>query len=60
MTTATDTPTITAQECFNNAAEAVRNDDISKSMAWKDIGDGLVRLQGLIENARQFDGSRPA
>lgn len=52
MTTATTTENITAQECFNEAAKALRADPnaVVLAMSWKDLGDGLVRLTGT-ENA---------
>lgn len=50
MSTETTTD-ITAQECFNEAAKALREDNgnVVHAMAWKDIGDGLVRLQDLVD-----------
>lgn len=56
MTTAT--ANITAQEAFDNAAEALRSDDVTKAMAWKDIGDGLVRLEGLAQAERLHTAGR--
>jgi uncharacterized membrane protein len=47
----TTTQEITAQECFNESAKALREDNPNMllAMSWKDLGDGLVRLAAIKE-----------